>query len=1567
VSEFSFVIGGDAAPLIRITITDNGNGSFTFKVEQVGSGVDGAWAAGDLKGEIRGLFFDINGNVSLGAGNLTVNEVDGRTGGTLATAVTTGGAGENDVTGFSVKGFNDVNMNGAGLPADGGYDVGIAFGSAGIGAKGDDIQGITFTLTGLGAFTLEDFMNVDFGVRLTSVGTVDENGDFTGGRDGGAKITGVSPEAGANAAPVADNGADEVDEDGVLAGTLPAATDPDGDPVSYAKASDPAHGTVTVNADGTFQYTPDANFSGEDSFTFTVSDGKGGANTYTYTVSVNPVADAPALTVTNAFGYEHDEIALSIEAALTDTDGSETLSITISGLPEGAFLSAGVDNGDGSWTLAPADLADLTLTVVLAPGASEPAEFTLTVTAVSTEGGNGDSASSVGSILVSVTPLEQPEALVGNAIDGYLVGATVFADANLNGVLDAGEAWTTTGSNGQFALAGGSGPLVLYGGTDMSTGLPFNGVLKAPEGSTVVTPLTTLLAALVDGGATLEDAQSLVKDAFGLADVNLTAYDPVQAALEGDAGALAVYAAGVQIQNIAVLAAAATGMTIEEAAAATITALTAAIAAAEPVDLAAPSEQLLQAVTGEADVTTLQAVVAAVNTQVSDATGAGSNLDALTQMTQAAVVAQSEEAAAAASGTNTQDFVDNVASTVASAEVGVIGGSVTGTAGSDTLTGTAGNDALDGLAGNDRLSGLAGNDFLFGGAGNDTLVGGAGNDRLDGGENPAGVLGDIDWVDYSAEGGPNGVVVNLAAGTATDSFGNTDVLVNIEAVRGTAAADVLTGGDAGNIGTNRSEQFEGMGGNDTITGGIDNNLVSYGSSPAGVVVDLAAGTASDGWGGTDTLVNINRVRGSMHDDVLIGSDTGATGNERFEALAGNDTIHGGGGIDYVMYQVSPGAVTVTFTGGGNGTASDGWGTTDTFTGIEGVRGSSFGDVLTGSNRTDTVERFEGMAGNDTINGGGGLDRVEYNQSPTGVIVDLAAGTASDGFGGTDTLIGIEQATGSLFDDVFIGSNGNNRFDGGAGSDTVSYQAAASGVTVNLGIVNAAQNTGGGGSDTLISIENVVGSAFNDTLIGNAGANYLMGGLGGDTLVGGAGNDKLEGGESPAGMLEDIDVVDYGLEAGPGGVIANLATGVATDSFGGTDTLIDIERLNGTAFDDVLIAGNPTSPGTGRSELLEGRAGNDYLAGGDPAAGYSTFAVYTGAPAGIVVNLTSGDILLSGGGTLAAGTALDGYGTVDTLVNINRIRGSAHADLIFGSNAPGAVERFEGMAGDDTIYGGGGIDYVMYQNSPNAVTVTFGNLLGDGTASDGWGTTDYFYSIEGVRGSAHADVLTGSDRTDPGVVERFEGMAGNDTINGGLGPDRAEYGQSPAGVTVNLALGTASDGFGGTDTLISIEQASGSRFDDTLIGSSGNNRLDGGLGNDTLDGGGGADLLIGGLGNDILTGGAGGDTFAWGIADQGSAANPAIDTITDFDLAANGDRLDLRDLLVGASPTAASVDDYLDFSFGDGNTTIDVRPTGAGGDVTQKIVLQGVDLTAIGTGSDADIISSLLSTNKLIVV
>ncbi|MCX4026481.1 type I secretion C-terminal target domain-containing protein [Endozoicomonas sp. SM1973] len=150
--------------------------------------------------------------------------------------------------------------------------------------------------------------------------------------------------------------------------------------------------------------------------------------------------------------------------------------------------------------------------------------------------------------------------------------------------------------------------------------------------------------------------------------------------------------------------------------------------------------------------------------------------------------------------------------------------------------------------------------------------------------------------------------------------------------------------------------------------------------------------------------------------------------------------------------------------------------------------------------------------------------------------------------------------------------------------------------------------------------------------------------------------------------------------------------------------------------------------------------------------------------------------------------------------------------------------------------------------------------------------------------------------------------------------------------------------------------------DNLTGTAAGDYISGLGGNDILSGGGSDDLIIGGSGTDTMTGGTGADTFDWNVNDQGTVASPTTDTIMDFNIAEN-DVLHLQDLLVGE--TQGTLDQFLTVSASGGDTTIDVAHTG-NGQVTQKIVLDNVDLTThYGTSNSSTIISNLISDGSLI--
>ena len=202
-----------------------------------------------------------------------------------------------------------------------------------------------------------------------------------------------------------------------------------------------------------------------------------------------------------------------------------------------------------------------------------------------------------------------------------------------------------------------------------------------------------------------------------------------------------------------------------------------------------------------------------------------------------------------------------------------------------------------------------------------------------------------------------------------------------------------------------------------------------------------------------------------------------------------------------------------------------------------------------------------------------------------------------------------------------------------------------------------------------------------------------------------------------------------------------------------------------------------------------------------------------------------------------------------------------------------------------------------------------------------------------------DKVTGTDGHD-----NIQGGGGHDWISGGAGRDTLSGGS-------------------GNDILL------GGDGDDRLLdGGSGNDALDGGLGNDILVGGADDDVLMGGLGNDTLTGGDGNDTFKWVKGDQGSAASPAVDHVTDFDVA--HDVLDISDLLEGYSTGTTDVlKQYLSVgSTSDGSTMIEVHnSTTSSSPVVQTIVLDGMsysELTGSGSSSATDVLNHLINSHLL---
>ncbi|MGH7002796.1 MAG: beta strand repeat-containing protein, partial [Alphaproteobacteria bacterium] len=597
---------------------------------------------------------------------------------------------------------------------------------------------------------------------------------------------------------------------------------------------------------------------------------------------------------------------------------------------------------------------------------------------------------------------------------------------------------------------------------------------------------------------------------------------------------------------------------------------------------------------------------------------------------------------------------------------------------------------------------------------------------------------------------------------------------------------------------------------------------------------------------------------------LLGTIFGNAGNDRLTGNSGINIIYGGQGSDQIY--------------GGDGT--------DTLNGDLG------NDFIEGGGGTRLVGTT--LVG-DVLSGGAGIDTLSYDHSDHAVTVDLRPNVAnlasvSGGHADGDVVTAdFENAVGSDFNDTINGTEGVNVIsgghgidtlrgnggddlisggalgdivDGGAGNDTAIYVSSLAGVTVDLTLATQS-GAGEATGDKLSSIENILGSDFNDTLTGDAGVNVLTGGAGDDTLRGRDGGDTLDGGVGS-------DTVDYRfveaditidlrqeVQSGPGEVagdhlisIENILAGSGDDDLTGNASANVLSGGNG---DDFLFGreGNDTLNGDNGADTLTGGAGADVLNGGNGV----DMADYSDAPQdpeggnedGVTVDLGTG----TGHGTHAEG---------DVLTNIENMTGSEFNDTLTGNAGDNliyglrGVDTINGGAGDDTIEGGlgifgigdrlsggTGIDTLSFASSDAGVRIDIASN-GSGFITRAEGGDAFFDLIvddfENIIGSDQDDELAGTSGNNSLVGlagdDLLTGRAGADVLDGGTGVDTVDYSASGPGVKIDLFTGIGTGGHAQGDTLTGIENVNGSGSNDIFVSSAAANRLIGGSGVDTVD-------------------------------------------------------------------------------------------------------------------------------------
>jgi len=437
------------------------------------------------------------------------------------------------------------------------------------------------------------------------------------------------------------------------------------------------------------------------------------------------------------------------------------------------------------------------------------------------------------------------------------------------------------------------------------------------------------------------------------------------------------------------------------------------------------------------------------------------------------------------------------------------------------LSGGEGNDVLNGYGGSNSLYGRGGDDIIHGGANGETLSGGTGDDIVDGGGG-----GDIYLFDFLS----GGITLDLEITGPQNTGEGMDVFRNILQFDGEAWADTFKGDGGVNVfftmggadklygrggddflvagsgddlidGGDGNDNLFGQEGSDTLNGGRGVDAAGYdGLRSEYTIVTVGGTTTVTGRGYTDTLTSIELIgfndgaielpREELHLSAGAGGGRleGGDGADVLTAGAGDDILDGGVGVDVASFAAATHEVVVDLSLAGPQSTGAG---VDTLIDIEGLTGSAFSDVLSGSSAADTLAGGEGQ---DWLKAGGGQD--------------VLAGDLGD-----------DSVWGGAGDDVLDGGAGNDTLYGGDGVDTVTYQLAEGRVEVDLSIVED-QLTRGAGVDTLVSIENLIGSNYDDVLSGGFGMNRIDGGAGDDILRGG-GADVLTGGAGADTFVLDL--------------------------------------------------------------------------------------------------------------------------------------------------------------------------------------------------------------------------------------------------------------------------------------------------------------------------------------------------------------------------------------------------------------------------------------------------------------
>jgi Ca2+-binding RTX toxin-like protein len=839
-------------------------------------------------------------------------------------------------------------------------------------------------------------------------------------------------------APVAADDTAETDEDTpVTIDVLANDTDADGDPLEVTGATSD-DGTVTINDDGTIEFTPNANFNGEAVIEYTITDGNGGEDTAEVTVTVNPVNDGPQAEDDNVDTPLDTPVTVSVLDNDSDTEGDDLTVISASS-PDGEVII----NDDGTLTFTPNDgfTGEAQVNYTISDGElTDPAVLFVEV---------GDGQTPVAMDDVAETPEETPITIpvLANDTDPNLDPLTVTEASSPDGTVTINDDGTIEFTpNEDF-----NGPTTIsYTVTD-------------PDGNEDTATVDVTVTPVNDVPVTVDDTAETNQDTAVIIDVLVNDSDP-----DGD--------------PLVVETATSPNGTVDINDDGTITFTPAA-------GFNGPAEITYTVSDGQGGVTP-----GTVDVIVSDGIVTGTDGDDLIDGSfdedpEGDVVdggdgflpgeGPEDDIINAGDGNDTvlagagdddvsggagDDSIDGGAGddeldgdegndTIAGGEGddAIDGGTgddvLDGGEGNDTIAGGEGDDAIDGGAGDDELDGDEGNDTIAGGEGDDAIDGGAGDDVLDGGEGNDTIAGG-DGND-TAIGGDGDDVIDTSGGTPLPDLGYPGVFtgdLDPEDDR-----DSVVGGDGNDTITTGDDQdtIEGGTGDDVIDAGFDDDIVDGGDGDDRIV-GAEGNDSITGGAGNDTIYANNDPDLGL-DALEIEDDGSNPFGPDLEPNNGNDTVDGGSGDDVIF----GGDDDDSLIGGSGNDLLDGGIDDDTLiggTGDDTLIGGQGDDSLDAGQGDDTLDggigddTLRGNVGNDTLDGGAGDDLLDGGQDD-----DILNGGEGD-----DTLqgaLGDDTLNGGEGDDVLLGGSGNDTFDGGEGDDTMTGGADRDDfVNVNAGDV-----------------------------------------------------------------------------------------------------------------------------------------------------------------------------------------------------------------------------------------------------------------------------------------------------------------------------------------------------------------------------------------------------------------------------------------------------------------------------------------------------------------------------------